>query len=587
MPDQKSKLIRKIILSYALTFIVISLADSLTMIVDGMVVSRGLGAKALAAIGLADPSYKIMTLFSGMLAIGLQSLCAQAMGSGDRENANRTFAAGMIATAVIALLLTAACMIFTGALCALFGAGGDPELYGHLYGYLRGWFTGIPGYVVFFVLSPLVTLDGNRKLVTAATFVQSAVNIGGDLLSVFVFDAGTFGVGLSTGMAFNLSAAVLILNFARRHSAFKPLGVRPDFGALPNTLRIGLSQLTEQCSRILAPLLINRTILAVGGNSAMSAISVKSSILGFSLIIAIGVANSVNLMTQILYSERDAESLRSTVKNGLGLMLALDTLFSALLFAFAGLVARLYFPADSRECLLSVEAVRCLALSLLLNGCNVIVIKYLQGARKMLHVHLMTAFHRMISLTVFTALLGNCFGTKGLFAAIPASEAAVLLGYVLVALLTNRKKGFWDSVLMIPDCFGCSSGNSRSFSIRTLEEAVTVSEQIEDFLKQHQVDERTSYFSGRCMEELATNVVEHGFTKDGKKHDCDIRVMIDPDGVVLRIRDNCPYFNIRERYDSLTKDDPDAGLGIRLAYAVAKDVTYINILKTNTLIIRM
>ena len=122
MQAKNSKLIKKILTGYAVAFFVINLADSLTMIADGMIISRALGAKSLAAIGLADPSYKIMSLFSWVIATGLQSLCAQAMGSGDREKANRLFSAGMIVTAAVSVLLTVLCFTFTGTLCALFGA---------------------------------------------------------------------------------------------------------------------------------------------------------------------------------------------------------------------------------------------------------------------------------------------------------------------------------------------------------------------------------------------------------------------------------------------------------------------------------
>ena len=587
MRDQNSNLIRKILISYAVTFMVINLADSLTMIADGMVISRGLGAKALAASGLADPSYKLVTLFSGVLSAGLQALCAQAMGSGDREKANGIFSAGMIVTGAAAALLTVFCFFFTGTLCNLFGAGNDPELYGHLYRYLRGWFTGIPGYIVFFVLSPLVTLDGNKKNVTVATFIQSAVNVGGDILSVFVLDKGIYGVGFATGLSYNVSAVILILNFARKRSVFKPFSVRPDFRALPKSAQIGLPTITEQCCRILAPLLINRTIIAVGTSVAMSAISVKSSIMGFCVIIGKAIAESVGLMTQILYSEKDSVSMKKMVKSGLELLFLLDSVFSALLFIFAGTMSGLFFTSGTEEWMLAARAVRCLALGLILNGINVIAIKYLQGIRRMTQVHTLTAFHRMIALTVFTILLGSLFGTSGLFAAIPVSEAAVLLGYIAAALLTNRKKGFWNSVLMMPDGFGYNAENSCSFSISTVEEAVEVSEQIEAFLRQRHVDQRKGYYSARCMEELATNIIEHGFTMDDKKHHCDIRVMIDPDEVVLRLRDDCPYFNVRERFDSLADDDVESNLGIRLVYALAKDVNYINIFNTNTLIIRM
>ena len=336
MQDQNSKLIRKIMLSYAVTFIIINLTDSLTMIADGMIVSQGLGAKGLAAIGLADPSFKIVHLFSGVLAVGLQSMCSSAMGSGDRDKANRTFTAGMFAAISASVVLTVSFFAGTGLICNMFGADRDPEVYPHLYDYLKGWFTGIPGYVLFFTLVPLVNLDGNKKLVTAATFVQSVVNILGDYLSVFVFDGGTYGVGLSTGIAFNISAVMLLLNFARKRTAFKLFNTLPDFSTLPRTLSIGLPKITEQGCRILAPLLINRTVLTVGGNLAMSAMSVKSSVFGFCVIIGNGVAETVGLMTQILYSEKDERSLLSMFKAGVGLMVTLDTLFSFLLFVFSG-----------------------------------------------------------------------------------------------------------------------------------------------------------------------------------------------------------------------------------------------------------
>lgn len=597
MQTQNNKLIRKIFLSYAFTFMVINFADSLTMIADGMMVSRGLNAAALAATGLADPSYKIATLFAGILAAGLQSMCAQAMGSGDKKRVNEIFSAGLRAALAVSLLITVLGFSCTDSLCRLFGAGERPELYDHLYAYLRGWFTGLPGYVLFFVLSPLVSLDGNKKLVTAATFLQSIINIGGDALSVFVFRTGTYGVGFSTGLSYNLSAALLLLNFVRKQSVFSLRSASPDYRVLQKTLRIGLPKITEQICRILAPILINRTVMAVGGSSAMSALSVKASIMGFCVIIGNGIAESLGLMTQILYSEKDAVSLKQTVKVGLEVHLTLTGLMTLLLFAAAGGISRLYFAPGTTEWTLARQAVRCLALALLTNGCNQILVRYLQGTRKMVQVHTLTLFQRFIALTLFTALLGYKFGTPGLFAAIPVSEAAVLLGYLAAVLLLRRRGSFWDSVLMLDGGFGYNEENSFSVSISTLEEAVAVSERIEAFCLAHGVDPKKSFFSARCMEELSVNVIERGFTRssekrrnlilDNQKHHCDIRVMIDPEEVVLRIRDDCPYFNLRERYDSLAEDDIDAGVWIRLVYALAKEVSYINIFNTNTLIIRM
>ena len=151
--------------------------------------------------------------------------------------------------------------------------------------------------------------------------------------------------------------------------------------SLPKTMHSGLPMITQQVCMFFAPLLINRTIIAIGGSIAMSAMSVKSSILNFCVIIGSGVAESVALMTHILYSEKDATSLKQTVKSALHIHLMLCTLFSILLFIFAGTLTTLYFTPLTEEWILAKNVVRCLALSLPVNGCNLILVEYLHSAR--------------------------------------------------------------------------------------------------------------------------------------------------------------------------------------------------------------
>ncbi len=42
---------------------------------------------------------------------------------------------------------------------------------------------------------------------------------------------------------------------------------------------------------------------------------------------------------------------------------------------------------------------------------------------------------------------------------------------------------------------------------------------------------------------MAGNVVEHGFTKDKKRHAIDLRVTVKDSDVILRIKDDCVPFD--------------------------------------------
>ena len=50
--------------------------------------------------------------------------------------------------------------------------------------------------------------------------------------------------------------------------------------------------------------------------------------------------------------------------------------------------------------------------------------------------------------------------------------------------------------------------------------------------------------------------------------------MIEDGDIVLRIRDDCRYFNMKERYEVLKNKDKFSGIGIKLVYGIAKDINY-------------
>ena len=87
------------------------------------------------------------------------------------------------------------------------------------------------------------------------------------------------------------------------------------------------------------------------------------------------------------------------------------------------------------------------------------------------------------------------------------------------------------------------------------------------------------------MEEMAGNIVEHGFTKDKKKHTVDVRVVYKDGGLILRIKDDCVPFDPAERSAIVDPADPARNIGIRTVYAIATKISYQNILGLNVLTI--
>ena len=89
------------------------------------------------------------------------------------------------------------------------------------------------------------------------------------------------------------------------------------------------------------------------------------------------------------------------------------------------------------------------------------------------------------------------------------------------------------------------------------------------------------------MEEMATNIVQHGFAKDRKKHSADVRVVHKDGDVILRIKDDCVPFDPSDRQRMADAEDKTKNIGIRMVFRMASEVRYQNILGLNVLTVRI
>ena len=163
--------------------------------------------------------------------------------------------------------------------------------------------------------------------------------------------------------------------------------------------------------------------------------------------------------------------------------------------------------------------------------------------------------------------------------------AAVILAGAWITL--KRFPRTLEDLMAIPGAFGAKEDERIDISVRNMDEVMNVSRQVIAFCEQRWIDQRRSFLAGLCMEEMAGNIVTHGFSKDRKKHSVDIRVIHIRNELILRIRDNCAAFNPTEYARIMEAGELGKNVGIRLVYGMAGDVSYQNLLGMNVLTMRI
>ena len=179
-------------------------------------------------------------------------------------------------------------------------------------------------------------------------------------------------------------------------------------------------------------------------------------------------------------------------------------------------------------------------------------------------------------------------GALGVWIANPVGIIlTLLLSLCYIALVLKKLPKTVDEWMLLKDDFGVSDENRLDITINSVEEVVNTAEQVQAFCESHGLDSKHAAYAALCLEEMAANVVEHGFDKDNKKHSINARAMDINGKIMLRLKDDCIPFDPMERAGMVSDEDPTKNIGLRMVTGLSEDMTYYNIMGLNVLTINM
>ena len=557
--------------------------------IDGLIISRFLGSEAMAAEGIVHPIYSIIGIISGMLAVGMQVRCTQLIGRGQQKELSRFFSTTVCVGLALSLLVTALVLLFSKPFAALLGASGNgAELLIPASRYLVGIGVGIPPLIMTVILAPAVQIDSGRKTIQTGAIIEAVADILLDILAVML-GFGVLGVGLATAAASYLNLLYQCTHFLKKdrmvHFVRPNLPVR-DFLQM---LSLGGERAIKRAFNTLRPIVLNAIIIAYGGAIAMSALSVRNSFSNFIEIFGAGIASAVALLTGLYYGEVNNEAIEAVdVCQKRAITLCCGSI-CVLLFLCAPLVARLYVSEDGELYPMVTFVIRMLALQNPLQALLTNRIKYLQAIQRKRNMNLLIFVAQLAFVLLSAFVLGKLFGVYGILACFTVSDALSLLAVgVFYAIKCRKPLPSSRDFLALPDEFRLAPGDLISLDIRNMDDVALSSEQIALFCKGHKIERKIAYYAALCFEELAANVVEYGFPQNSSSHPIiDLRVVITENKFVIRMRDNCPQYDITKQIAVANAEDadPTQNIGIRIVSKLASDISYMHAFETNSLIV--
>ena len=406
------------------------------------------------------------------------------------------------------------------------------------------------------------------------------MNAAGDILNGYVLNYGMFGMGLATTIANYCALFLMMIHFFRKDSMFRLRIAFINFRELTRIFSGGAPVLTKRLCKVFRPILINRFIFAVGTERALAAYSVQANFLDITMVFGAGIVSTSLLLGGIFFSERDEKSLDELARTAFSKIIFMVIPVSVLVFVFADNIARFYLPNSVNTVGMAAMALRASAIALPVQILGDTILSMQQAASNMKFTHAFTFLNRFLLIVICVYILGYAFGVPGIWAAFPV----VILELAVICIMNRKIISRYIELYSLKNHFAYSSLDDIEASLTSIKDAVALSSRVIEFCNRHGADEDRSYRFALCVEEMGINVLTHGF-KDGKKHEVNARIIYDNGNLIFRLRDDCGTFNIKERAQNMAGSAPEKGIGIKLTMASAKDVQYVHVLDTNTIII--
>ncbi len=240
---------------------------------DIVVVGRFAGDASLAAVGSTSSLINLLTNLGIGFSIGTNVTAAHFYGSGERDRVRDT-----AHTSITLSLICGAIIMTVGLIGArvMLGWMGNPEdVIGLATVYLRIYFLGIPGMMLYNFGAALLRASGDTQRPLYFLMISGVINVVLNLLMVVKFSLGVVGVGVATVVAQYVSAILVLVCLIRDNGAIS-LSLRElhiDKKILARIVKVGLPAGIQGSVFSLSNVVIQSAInsfgsMVVAGNSA-------------------------------------------------------------------------------------------------------------------------------------------------------------------------------------------------------------------------------------------------------------------------------------------------------------------------------
>ena len=341
--------IGRLLFKLAIPTIAAQLINMLYNVVDRIYIGHldGVGDLALTGLGVCMPIIMIISAFAALVGAGGAPRASIFMGKGDKVSAERTMGSCFILQIFVSVILTVLLLIFHEPLLLAFGASENTVVYAA--DYLKIYSIGTIFVETTLGMNAYITAQGFAREGMSTVMIGAILNIILDPIFIYGFDMGVKGAAVATVISQCASCIWVLLFLFGKKSVLRLSGdallFRPAL-TLP-CLALGLAPFIMQASESVISVAFNSSLLKYGGDIAVGAMTILTSVMQLALLPLQGLAQGAQPIISYSFGQKNSERVRKTVRLLMIVSVSYSTLFFLLIMLFPRAFAGIFTPDEA------------------------------------------------------------------------------------------------------------------------------------------------------------------------------------------------------------------------------------------------
>ena len=339
----------KLLLKLAVPTVIAQLVNMLYNIVDRIYIGHmpQTGSLALTGLGVCTPIILIVSAFAALVASGGAPRASISMGKGDMQTAEKMLGGCFSLQICISAVLTTALLIWNRDLLLAFGA--SEQTIGFASDYMQIYALGTVFVQLTLGMNAFITAQGFAKQGMLTVLIGAVCNIVLDPILIFVLDMGVRGAALATVFSQGISCAWVLLFLFGRKSILKLRA--KNFLQSPRLIlpcvALGMATFIMQASESVISVCFNSSLARYGGDIAVGAMTILSSVMQFALLPLQGISQGAQPILSYNFGAKNVERVKKTYRVLLVVCLSYSVLIWAFVMGFPRVFAGIFTPDET------------------------------------------------------------------------------------------------------------------------------------------------------------------------------------------------------------------------------------------------